>query len=202
VPSPAKKSVAEVRWVIVPKPGEQVSGDGAWYDGDSTRLRLFLGDGLGHGPEAHFSVQSAIVNFKKYDGDIPSETLRYLHPLLKKTRGLVGTAATYNYKEKLWRICGIGNIATRTHATASKNHMSYNGVIGMNIPNTLNEQLVPQERGQVIILCSDGIKTRWELQKYVGIFKFDLSVLAAAIYKDFGRRTDDMSVLVARINNI
>ena len=80
--------------------------------------------------------------------------------------------------------------------------MSYNGVIGMNIPNTLNEQVIKHERGQTLILCSDGIKTRWELNKFVGIFKYDLSILAAAIYKDFGRRTDDMSVLVSRINTI
>ena len=197
-----KKPPAEVRWVIVPKPNEHVSGDGAHFDINSKRLRIFLGDGLGHGPEAHLAVQTAIKEMAVFSGDGPADILRYLHPLVKKTRGLVGTVATYNFAERLWRICGIGNIATRTYTGASKNFLSYNGVIGMNMPNTLNEQQVKHERGQTIIMCSDGIKTRWELQKYVGIFRYDLSILAAAIYKDFGRKTDDMSVLVCRINSV
>jgi hypothetical protein len=81
-----------------------------------------------------------------------------------------------------------------------KSHLSYNGIIGMNIPNTMKEQVIDYERGQVLIMCSDGIRTRFDLQKYPGIFRYDLSILAAAIFKDYGRETDDMSVVVGRIN--
>ncbi len=195
-----KKSLAEVRSVIVPKPGETVSGDGAYNDLMPDCLRVFLGDGLGHGPEANAAVQTAIAALKLSNENSPAEILRYLHSFTKKTRGLVATVAVYNFKERQWNICGIGNIATRSHLVTSRNYMSYNGVVGMNIPNTLSEQVVKHERGQTIIMCSDGIKTRWELNKYTGIFRCDLSILAAAIYKDFGRKTDDMAVLISRIN--
>lgn len=186
--------------MIVAKSGEKLCGDGAFHSLTADGLLLFLGDGLGHGPEAHKAVQCAIEYVKKSKAEGPIEIIRRLHPELKKTRGIVGTIAIYGFKEKKWRICGVGNITTRVHSVTSKTHMSYNGVIGMNVPNTMNEQVVDHERGQTIVMCSDGIKSRWEMLKYTGIFKHDLSILAAAIYKDFARKTDDMSVLAARIN--
>jgi len=196
-----KKPLVEVRSIVVSKPGESLSGDGYYCSADDKYLKIFLGDGLGHGPEAHAAVQKAIAAFKECNETDPAEILRDVHTKAKKTRGLVGTAVVYNFKDKKWQICGIGNIATRTQIGLTvRNFMSYNGIIGMNIPNTLKVQEVYDERAQVIIMCSDGIKTRWELQKYIGIFKYDLSILAAVIYKDFARQTDDMSVVVGRIN--
>lgn len=129
------------------------------------------------------------------------EIIRYIHQSVKRTRGLVGTIAQYSFKDKKWQICGVGNIATRVHSIQNtKNCLSYNGIIGMNVPNTMKEQQFDHEYGQVIIMCSDGIKTRWEPQKYPAIFKHDLSIFAAALYKDFARKTDDMSIVVSRIN--
>jgi anti-sigma regulatory factor (Ser/Thr protein kinase) len=199
-PAMRKATIADVRSVIVPKPGETASGDGFAYTATSEHFRLFIGDGLGHGEEASKAINKALQSFTTSKETSPEQIIRHVHNGVKKTRGLVGTAAVYSFKEKVWRICGVGNISTRTQIGQSvKNYMSYNGIIGLNIPNTLNEQEVPGERGQLIILCSDGIRTRWELQKYTGIYKFDLSIIAAAIYKDFSRKTDDMCVIVGRI---
>jgi hypothetical protein len=77
--------------------------------------------------------------------------------------------------------------------------MSYNGIVGYNIPNTMNDQQYPSELYNQLILCSDGIKTRWDLSKYSVISRYDPTVLAAAIYKDHARRNDDMSVVVVKI---
>ena len=196
-----KKPSAEVKTIIVAKTGETLSGDAAYFDINARRAKIFLGDGLGHGPEANKAVQKAIEAIKVFPGEAPIDILRFLHTEVKKTRGLVGTVVVYSFDEKKWRICGIGNIATRIQeANTSKTYMSYNGVIGMNIPNTLNEQEVAREHGQILIMCSDGIKSRWDIQKFTGILKCDLSILAAAIYKDFARHTDDISIVVSRIN--
>lgn len=195
------KPLADVKALVVAKPGETLCGDGAFYEIKNNRLKLMLGDGLGHGPDAHAAVQKAIGAFRQCDEENPVEILRFIHKEVKKTRGLVASAASYSFKEKKWQLCGIGNISTRTQNYLSgKTYIAYNGIVGLNIPNSMKEQEIPLERNQLIIMCSDGIKTRWELQKYIGIFRYDLSVLAAAIYKDFGRQTDDMSILVCRIN--
>jgi len=201
-PADSKRPAYEVRTLIVAKPGETVSGDGASFVAKPNCLKVFLGDGLGHGKDANAAVQQAIESFERQKEDDPISILRNMHTDVKKTRGLVGTVATYFYKQKSWHICGIGNIATRlqNHVVA-KNCMSYNGIIGMNIPNSMKEFTCEHFRGQLLIMCSDGIKTRWDLQKYPGITKYDLSIIAAAIYKDFSRKTDDMSVVITRINS-
>lgn len=197
-----KKSRAELRSLVVAKPGEEVCGDGFCYKVNKEQLQILLGDGLGHGPEAHKAVETAIKNFKETKETSPMEMLKGMHIAVKRTRGLVATIAAYNFAKRQWTICGIGNIATRTQAAGLmlKNHMAYNGIIGLNIPNTMKEQIIENERGQVIILCSDGIRTRFDLQRYPGIFRYDLSVLAAAIFKDYGRETDDMSIVAGRVN--
>ena len=129
------------------------------------------------------------------------EIIRYIHNSVKKTRGLVGTVVTFDFEAKEWSICGVGNILTKlTNFSQSKNYMSYNGVLGHNIPGSIKEQRTSYEPGQYFIMCSDGIKTKWELSNYTGIYKNDLSVITAAIYKDHTRNTDDASVIVAKIN--
>lgn len=195
-----KKKAVEVGVIVVPKPGEEACGDGIYVSHTPERLLMFLGDGLGHGPDAEAAVQAAVDALKNTEETSTCDIIRHLHKSVKKTRGLVGSIAICNFREKKWRICGVGNVNTRTHGTAYKNHISYNGIIGMNIPATLNEQIVPYERGQCIIMCSDGIKTRWDLQKHTNIFRYDPTIAAAAIYKDFSRKTDDTSVLITRIN--
>lgn len=192
---------AEVRSVVVPKPGEELSGDCYYYDLTDEALRIFVGDGLGHGPDAHHAVKEAIKAFKVTRETEPVEILRGLHYAVRKTRGLVGTVATFNFNEKKWRVCGIGNIATRMqNGLLVRNYIAYNGIVGMNIPNTMKDQEIDHVKAQLIIMCSDGIRTRWDINKYTSILKYDLSILAAAIYKDHARRTDDMSVVIGRIN--
>jgi hypothetical protein len=78
--------------------------------------------------------------------------------------------------------------------------MPHNGVIGMNIPRVLNNSALPSEKNQRLIMCSDGIRSGWDLSKYPSILRYDNAVIAAAIHKDFSRKTDDTSVLVASIN--
>ena len=130
----------------------------------------------------------------------PVEIIRTIHESVKRTRGLVATVAIFNFKEKCWRICGVGNIATRMSSFIStKAYVSYNGIIGHNIAGSMKIHEVPYEPGQTILLCSDGIKTRWDLAKYPAIGKNDLSILTAAIYKDHSRNTDDSSVVAVKL---
>jgi hypothetical protein len=130
------------------------------------------------------------------------ELIREMHNDTKRTRGLVASVAFLDMNSRTGRICGVGNIAGKSFSASNiKNHISYNGIIGLNIPGTMKDQdLLLTDVNQYLILCSDGIRSRWEITKYPGILKYDLSILAAAIYKDYARKTDDMSVLVGKIN--
>jgi hypothetical protein len=113
---------------------------------------------------------------------------------------MVATVVIIDPVEKTWKICGVGNISAKLSGIhLTKNYISYNGIIGHNIPHILNDQQVSQNDYQQIILCSDGIKSRWERAKHPAIQKYDLIVQAAALYKDYGRKTDDMSVIIGRL---
>lgn len=194
-----KKDGLDVRMFVVSKPGEEVSGDAASQKLTRNEIQLFLGDGLGHGPDAHHAAMEAVKSFQACTESDPIEIIRHIHPTVKRTRGLVATAAVYDKKEKCWSIAGVGNISTRMYQhLVPKTLLPYNGTIGMTIPNTMKAQQIPLEAGQLLVMCSDGIRSRWDLAKYPGVLKCDLSILAAVIYKDHSRRTDDTSVLLAK----
>jgi anti-sigma regulatory factor (Ser/Thr protein kinase) len=196
-----KPPAAEIKTIVLPKPGEEQCGDG--YSSIITKdfVKIFLGDGLGHGKEAAQAVEKAIDAFMNCTENDPAEIIRYINGEVRKTRGLVGTVAIFDLKEKKWKICGVGNISTRIIGhNISKTCMAYNGIIGLNLPRTLNAQDIEHEKGQCLIMCSDGLKSRWETIKYPGVIRYDLSVLSAALWKDFARHTDDMSVLSCKIN--
>lgn len=195
-----RKHKVVIRPVVVAKPGETSSGDGLSYKLTDKYVKIMLADGLGHGPEANKAVNEAAAAFKVCPDYSPTETLRFIHNAIKRTRGAVINIAAFDFKSGLWSTTGIGNISLRmTGPSAFRNHMSYNGIVGHNIPNSMNDQQYPGDLYNQVILCSDGIKTRWEVAKYPMIYKCDLAVLSAAIYKDHARRTDDMSVVIAKI---
>ena len=196
------KPGAEIRTILVSKPGERICGDDYYVRSDRAGIRVFLGDGLGHGVEANKAVAAAVHSFRYCMLSDLSEVLRQMHDDVKRTRGLVGTIAIYSNKTQTWKICGVGNIHTRMlTAATSRTYLPYNGIIGNNMPRTINEQETAHTSGkdQVLILCSDGIRTRWDMMKYPAIFRYDMSVLAAAIYKDNARKTDDMSIVIVKV---
>ena len=203
VDPPPNKALAreEIRSVVLPKPGETECGDGFYSSVTKEHIKIFLGDGLGHGPEAAIAVTEAGKAFLACHEKEPTEIIRHINDEVKKTRGLVGTVAVFDLLQKRWKICGVGNISTKIMSpTMNKNLMAYNGIIGLNVPRTLTAQEVEYEKGQYLILCSDGIKTKWDTVRYPAIQRYDASVLAASILKDYARYTDDMSVAVCKIN--
>jgi len=190
----------DVRRLILSMPGQRTSGDGSYYKLSDRHFKLLVADGLGHGPEANLAVNEAVLAFKSCPYNSPGEILKYIHQSIRKTRGIVAAAVVFDFETKKWTMAGVGNISSRlSNYLEIKNQMSYNGIIGHNIPNTIADHEALLEDFNHITLCSDGIRSRWEAMKYPGILRCDLTVQMAAIYKDFARHTDDMSVVMAKI---
>lgn len=186
--------------VVLPLPGQTACGDGYALEETPNYVKLFLGDGLGHGPLAQTAVQTAIAAFRQCPEVSPVAIVRRLHKAVSGTRGLVGTVVVADRLRQKWVLCGIGNIASSVgDATKLTGYAPHNGIIGSNIPNALIDYELNFEAGQQVILCSDGIAARWDTRRYPAIFKYDSAILAAALYKDNVRRTDDASVLVGRV---
>lgn len=202
IPPPAKGALTvSVSALCVPKARETECGDGYRVRQIPSGLLVFFADGLGHGMLAKEAVDAAGEIFMNCIETDPVDIIRKLHSGIRKTRGLVGTVSAFDTTTNEFRFCGVGNIHSRFYTgIESRNFMSYNGTVGLNIPHSVNASRVPFEKNQHLILCSDGIQTRWDLGRYPGVFKFSTVVLAAAIYKDASRGTDDASVLIAKVS--
>jgi len=200
VPYARKKNAFDVRSFLLPKPGETECGDGFYCKQTKDYVKLMLGDGLGHGKEAALAVNKGIEACRLCYEESPVENLRFIHQAVKKTRGMVATVAIFHIKEKKWSICGVGNISARIIGNSTgKNHTPYNGIVGLNMPKTMSDQHLEYEAGQLMIMCSDGIKSKWDLARLPGILRHDLSLLNAALFKDFARNTDDVSIASCKI---
>ncbi|ALI98902.1 SpoIIE family protein phosphatase [Rufibacter tibetensis] len=185
--------------VLVPKPGEKVSGDGWGLRLSHQGAYLMVLDGLGHGEYAHEAATTALQAFRQQPKQTPSEMLRGVHAAIKRTRGAVGAIAHWNAEAGTLLFCGIGNIAGRLiMPDKPKSLLSYNGTLGMSVPTTINDQHLTWERGNTMILHSDGLKSRWDLGKYPELTRHDPTLIAAVLYKDNTRTTDDTLVVVVR----
>jgi anti-sigma regulatory factor (Ser/Thr protein kinase) len=186
--------------VCVNKPRETACGDGYSVKETSEETQIFFGDGLGHGEHAKEAVDVAASIFLECKSSDPVEIIREIHEHVRRTRGLVATVAVFDKKLNEWRVAGVGNILSRMYTgIQSRNYMSYNGTVGLNLPSSMSTSRYPIEKNQQLIMCTDGIKTRWDLNKYNTIFKYDPVILASAVYKDFSRGNDDASVLIAKV---
>ena len=47
-------------------------------------------------------------------------------------------------------------------------------------------------------MYSDGLASHWDLAPYPGLRTRDPSVIAGVLYRDFSRRRDDVTVVVAK----
>jgi anti-sigma regulatory factor (Ser/Thr protein kinase) len=194
-----RKKGLDCQGLNIPKPGEQVSGDGYCIRETPEGFRLLIADGLGHGPEAHAAAEKACEAFYTCPEHSATETIRFIHERIRKTRGVVGLVVFFDRAAGKWNIAGVGNIAARwTGYNSSRTYVSYNGIIGFNIPGSMNDQVLSQEEFGQFIACSDGIKSRWDLNKFPGIGHHDGMIIASAIYKEFVRGNDDTSVIVCK----
>lgn len=200
-PLPIRQNPLELNTLLVAKPGEEVCGDGiARKMVGPDEVHIMLGDGLGHGPNAHDAINTAIQAFNACTQNEPVEIIRFIHQAVRKTRGLVATIAVLNFNTKICRLCGVGNIATRLYdGTTFKKFMPYNGIIGLNMLNTMSPQEVRIDHNYLLVMCSDGINTRWDVSKFPGLIRGELPMLASLLYKDFCRRNDDSSILIGKI---
>ena len=63
----------------------------------------------------------------------------------------------------------------------------------------IKQFLYPWSPHAILVMCSDGIHTRWDVNPYQGLVDRDPSLIAATLYRDFARGRDDTTVLVFKM---
>ncbi len=204
---PPEDSILEVAW----------AGRALSLDGEDSRSETESGDlhvvvpfadgmlvavidGLGHGPDAAAASRAAAEVLAAHPGEQVLTLVELCHEEMRRTRGAVMSLASFSAAESSLTWTGVGNVEGTLHRRHVTTEMrrepltTRGGVVGDRLP-PLRAASVPVARGDTLILCTDGIRSR---------FNEDLALerspqeIADAILAGHRRDTDDALVLVAR----
>ncbi len=180
-------------------PGESVCGDAWAATVTRDRWRLIVVDGSGHGEAAAAAARAAIKLFEAKPGLGLVELATALHRGLGHTRGAAGAFLEIDLDAHLVRFAGLGNISgTLITRDGRRGMISANGTLG-HAGRSVKEFTYPYEGLATIVLHSDGIATRWQLDAYPGLESCHAGVIAGVLYRDFRRGRDDATVVVAKV---
>ena len=186
--------------VSIPFPGEQICGDSFLFHIGESRSLYMVVDGLGHGSGAAEAANEAVTIARSLLHESALSILRSSHDGLKKTRGAAMSVAIIDRDRRILTYAGIGNVAASlTSGTTSRSLVSQNGTVGAVAPRTPQEYTYPVESDTILIMYSDGLGSKTALAGYSGIQTRHPALLAGLLYRDFNRKRDDATVLVANI---
>lgn len=184
--------------ICKPMPGETRSGDGWSCELLADRCILALVDGLGHGPGAAAAAELAIASVRQHRTKAPAAIVQYAHDALRATRGAALAVAEIDWPRQALRYCGVGNISATIIAGDNLRHLvSYNGTAGHEARKIV-EFTYPWSANALLIMHSDGLMTRWNLQAYPGLIQRHPSLIAGVLYRDFVRGRDDVTVVAVK----
>ena len=191
----------ELGVVSLPISGEILNGDGWCVRSESGPVTdLLVVDGLGHGPQAAQAAREAIRIFLGRAATSSLEDLiRLTHEALRATRGAAMAVCRIDVRSGSLLFAGIGNISALIVNPGDDrriNLVSHNGTVGHAI-RKIQEFRHPWNRGGLLIMHTDGLSTRWNLDRYPGLASRHPSIIAGVLFRDDRRPHDDATVLVA-----
>lgn len=188
--------------INLPKPGQEVCGDSWRTCWQVDQGLVLVADGLGHGTAAATAAREAVRLFvtPPAHGPAPQTPRAFfdrIHAGLRSTRGaaLAIVAIEYGYQVQF---VGVGNIAGAVWVNQRLHHLvSHNGIVGHEA-RRVQEFTYPWAKGALLILHSDGLQSRWNLEHYPGLINRHPSLIAGVLWRDFRRGPDDVTVVVVR----
>lgn len=173
--------------------GQEACGDAFAVRHDDGVPTLMVADGLGHGSLAAAASGAAVRAFLDAPAGPPVVLLERVHRALPGTRGAAVSVAQVN--GGVLRHAGLGNISGTVHGARTRGLVSHPGIAG--VPGRpLRETTYPVERGDVVVLHSDGLTNRWSLADYPGLATRSPLVISGVLHRDHAVRPDDSCVAV------
>ncbi len=184
-----------VAGVSVAKPGETVCGDAWDVTSDRGRTMVFIVDGLGHGLYAAEAANAAarVATARPFDTAI--DALTAMHDGIRHTRGAAGTVVQVDLQSRVVNVSGVGNVGVSIVGREVTRHgVSLSGILGHSVRQFRSFQY-PWMPNDALVLHSDGLISHWSLDGYPGLRQRDAALTAAALYRDYRRGRDDVTVL-------
>ncbi len=194
----ARPGGPRVAGLSLPIPGEEVCGDAWSWRPEPDGWTAMVVDGLGHGAAAADAAVAAIASFEASNGASPTEILQRAHGALRHTRGAAVGVAHVSTATRTLTFAGVGNVGGSVLAGgAGRNVISHPGIVGQEM-RKVQEFQYPWPAGAVLVLHSDGLQSRWSLERYPSLAGRDPALLAAVLRRDFARPRDDVTVVAGR----
>lgn len=196
-PGPPRGPVS-VAGLSVPCHGEDVCGDAWDREVRGAVTSLLVVDGLGHGRGAAEAALECVRAFRQAAGAPPAARVEALHGALRATRGAAIAVAELDTAARLVRFAGLGNVVGSVYGEGPVRHLvSHHGTAG-HTARRITEYTYPFPARSVLVMHSDGVASLRDLDPYPGLLERDPVLVAAVLYRDFSRRRDDATVVVAR----
>lgn len=188
---------ARIGAAVVPYPGLTVSGDAFASEQTGSILTAIVVDGLGHGEGAAEASDAAIRAFRTGPFDAPAAIIDRAHRACRPTRGAAATCVRLDFTARTATVCGVGNVAAHIVDGRTRQLVTQHGTLGQVAPQ-LREESYPFPAGALLVLSSDGIKSRWALADYPGLIARTPLVIATVLWRELTRGRDDAAVAVIR----
>jgi hypothetical protein len=178
-----------------PAVGQTVCGDAFVVAPFPGGTLVCLADGLGHGPLAHDAAVAACAYARQHAGEPLEAVMRGIDGALRGLRGAAVSLLALSPAARRMRYAGVGNVELRAVAKAAMAPPNVPGIVGQRIRavRIWDYQLA---EGDVLMLCSDGISTRFELKELVHL---EPQALATFIIHRHHKAHDDGSCVVVRV---
>jgi anti-sigma regulatory factor (Ser/Thr protein kinase) len=194
-----RNAPSAIACINVPLIGESFCGDGYLIAPGPNRSLFMVVDGLGHGAAAQEAATEAVFTVINSAENSPSEIIFAAHTALKRTRGAAMSVATVNHSKLSITYAGVGNVSTSlSSVSGSRNLASQNGTLGAVMPH-VREYIYPYLPNTILLMFSDGLHSRGSFSAYPGLVQRPPAIIAGVIYRDFTRKRDDATIMVARL---
>lgn len=192
------RQALQVGAVSIAKPGEQVCGDGWACVIDGPRAALLVVDGLGHGPDAAEAARLAEQAFLEAPATAPPQLLGRVHARLRGSRGAAVAMLQVDGDEDSVCLAGAGNVVGRiVSGVGDRTLLTQHGTAGIRI-RTPEAARFGWPAHALIVVCTDGVETRWKPELLHPVLGHDPSLVAALLVRQHARGRDDATVAVLR----
>jgi anti-sigma regulatory factor (Ser/Thr protein kinase) len=191
----------DVGGISVPRHGETVCGDAWACEAHAGGITLVVADGLGHGPDASRAAMGAVEVLRRHPDYAAIRLLDVAHARLKPTRGAAVAFMREDAASRELVFAGVGNIsAVILEGEGRRAMLSHNGIVGHNVHKS-EEYRYGWPRGSLLVAHSDGLETQWNLARFPGLSARHPSLIAGVLYREYTRKRDDVTVVVARASH-
>ena len=185
-----------------PYPGEVISGDDAvFFQSDSTFVAA-VSDGLGHGPEAREASNRAIESLLQRREMELGDLVTALNTDLAATRGCVMSIIRFDKMRRTMESVCAGDVHAHLYHSREAHFFTPTPMVlatGHFQKQRIRVETVPVEPGSVLVIFTDGLKSRTNLKGQLDVLRQPAITIAQHLLENDSRPDDDALVLVARL---